>query len=119
MGRDKTIYNLIKGLIKATDIVVDTGCGNGDGTVILSSVAKKVVGIDRDKEKILSAMRDNKKDNNYYVHDNLDQMEAFPICDVVVAINITDSLRFPLSFMGKIQQAAKRMVIVINDYEKP
>ncbi len=100
--------------IEPTDIVVDVGCGQGDGTLLLSSVAKKVIGIDKNKEKIIYAMKKNKRQNNYYIHNNLDQMEAFPLCDVVVAIGLVDKLRFPQSFISKVQQSVRKKIIIMT-----
>lgn len=104
-------YHFAKGFVDPTDIVIDAGCGVGYGTELISRCAKKVIGIERDEEAIRHAMSRHKKDNNYFICTNLDQMESFPIADVVIAIEIIEHLRYPKSFIGKIQQSTKRKII--------
>ena len=112
------IYNHIKKYIEPTDVVIEVGCGDGYGVAILSSVAKKVVGIDKNKKIIQKAMLTNKKPNNYFLCNNVDQLPIFPISDVVVAIGVIDKLRFPESFIGKIIMSTRKMIIsdcIIDD----
>jgi 2-polyprenyl-3-methyl-5-hydroxy-6-metoxy-1,4-benzoquinol methylase len=96
------------------DIVIDAGCGNGDGTAILSSKARKVIGIDKYKKIIKFAMEHNKKDNNYFMMNNLDQMEMFPQCDITVAINVIEELRFQTSFISKVQDSTRKRIIIVT-----
>ena len=59
-------YYCARGFIEPGDIVVDGACGKGEGVELFSKIAKKVVGMDRDKNAIKYAMDNHKKDNNYF-----------------------------------------------------
>lgn len=105
-------YYCARGFVEPTDIVVDSACGYGYGTKLLSQVARKAIGIDRDEQAIKYAMENYKTDNNYFIATNLDQMEAFPICDVVVCLETFEHLRFPESFASKMMASARKRIIL-------
>lgn len=111
---NNALYRFICGFLKPEDdVVIDMGCGSGDGTLLLSQHAKKVVGIDKDRASIIDATTNKKRDNNYFFIGNLDQMDTFPDCDVCVMINVLQDLRYPRSSLAKIKQATKRFVYVV------
>lgn len=111
---NNALYRFICGFIKPEDdVVIDIGCGNGDGTLLLSRYAKKVVGIDKDRLSVIDASNTKKRDNNYFFIGNLDQMDTFPDCDVCVMINVLQDLRYPRSSLAKIKQSTKRFVYVV------
>jgi SAM-dependent methyltransferase len=117
-------YYLARGFIEPTDIVVDSACGYGYGTKLLSQVAKKVIGIDKDAEAVKYASEHYKQDNNYFMAANLDQIETYPLCDVVVCVETFEHLRYPESFAGKIMQSARKKIfltcpIVPTKHEDP
>ncbi len=105
-------YYCARGFIEQGDTVIDVACGVGYGSALMSRVAKKVIGIDRDKEAIAYAMNTYKKDNCYFVLGNLDQLEKLPECDVAVCIETLEHLRFPESFASKIKLATKKKIFV-------
>lgn len=76
-GFNKTILNRVNLIcnkfIKHGDIVVDATCGNGNDTLMLSLLAKKVIAFDVQKEAIENTeklLKDNKVNNVKLVHDS-------------------------------------------------
>lgn len=105
-------YYSARGFIEPSDIVVDAGCGYGYGTELLSRVSQKVIGLDRDRGIIQYAMKTHKRNNNYFSLVNLDQLERLPECDVLIAIEILEHLRFPSTFTSKAKLAAKKRIFI-------
>lgn len=105
-------YYFARGFIEPGDTVVDAACGYGYGTELFSRVAKKVIGIDRDENVIKYATEHYKRDNNYFMVGNLDQMESLPVCDVWACVETFEHLRFPESFASKLMQSVKRTIII-------
>lgn len=105
-------YLCARGFVEPNDVVVDAACGYGYGTKLLSQVARKVIGIDRDSDVIKYATENYKTDNSYFVVNNLDQMDVFPVCDIVVCIETFEHLRYPESFAGKIMSSARKKIFL-------
>lgn len=105
-------YFAARGYVEPGDIVIDAACGSGYGTELLSTIAKKVIGIDRSEEAVSYAMKNHKKDNNYFICTNLDQMEKLPECDVAISIESIEHLRFPGSFASKLKLAARKRIFL-------
>jgi len=105
-------YFCARGFVEPTDIVIDFGCGYGYGTYLLSQVAKKVIGIDKDEAVIKYAMEHYKLPNNYFMASNLDQMETTPLCDVSIIVECFEHLRYPESFAHKVMEATRKKIIV-------
>ena len=106
------LYYIARGFVEPGDVVVDAGCGCGYGTAILSSVASKVIGIDRNEEMIDYAMKNYKESNNYFSVVNLDQLDRYPECDVFVVIKVIEYLRFASSFLYKAGLSARKRVVL-------
>jgi 2-polyprenyl-3-methyl-5-hydroxy-6-metoxy-1,4-benzoquinol methylase len=105
-------YYAARGYIDPGDIVLDVACGAGYGTELLSEVAAKVIGMDRDKAAIEYAMNNHKKDNNYFILANLDQEPQLPECDVAISIETIEHLRYPDSFAAKLKEVARKKIII-------
>jgi len=105
-------YYSARGFINKGDVVVDSACGYGYGTYLFSQVAKKAIGIDRDAGAIKYAMEHYKLDNNYFMVNNLDQMENYPLCDVAVCVETFEHLRYPESFAGKMMQSTRKRIFL-------
>jgi 2-polyprenyl-3-methyl-5-hydroxy-6-metoxy-1,4-benzoquinol methylase len=109
-------YYCARGFIEPGDTVIDVACGMGYGSALMARVAKKVIGIDRDKEAIAYAMNTYKKDNCYFVLGNLDQLEKLPECDVAVSVESIEHLRFPESFASKLKLTTKRKIFLTTPW---
>lgn len=107
-------YYCARGFIEPGDVVVDAACRDGNGTDLFSKIAKKVVGMDRDREVIKYAMEHHKKDNNYFICANLDQEPTLPSCDVFVSIQTIEHLRYPESFIAKIKDATRKKIFIVT-----
>lgn len=99
-------------------------CGYGYGTELIARKCKKAIGIDRDSAAIRYATEHYKRDNSYYMVANLDQMDNYPLCDVVVCVETFEHLRYPDSFAGKIMTSARKKIfltcpIVPTKHEDP
>lgn len=105
-------YYSARGYVEPGEIVLDAACGCGAGTEALSKVAGKVIGMDRDKDAIEFAQINHKKDNNYFVVGNLDQLEKFPEVDVTVSLETLEHLRYPESFASKVMNSTKKRIII-------
>ena len=105
-------YYAARGYVEPGDVVVDAACGVGAGTELLSSIAKKVVGIDRDAEVIEYAMHNHKKENNYFIVGNLDQLEKLPECDVFISLETLEHLRYPGSVVWKMKDVTRKKIFL-------
>lgn len=105
-------YYCGRGYCEPEDIVLDCGCGLGTGTELLSRVAKKVIGIDRDPEAILYASNTHKLENNYFMVGNLDQLDKLPECDVIICTEVLEHLRYPETFAAKAMIAARKKIFI-------
>lgn len=103
---------MARGYVEPEDVVVDAASGSGYGVELLSRVARKVIGIERDIEAVEYAMVNHKKENNYFIQGNLDQMGRYPVCDVFISLETIEHLRFPESFAGKVKQTTKKKIII-------
>jgi 2-polyprenyl-3-methyl-5-hydroxy-6-metoxy-1,4-benzoquinol methylase len=105
-------YYCARGYVEPSDIVVDAACGVGYGTELISRIANKVIGMDRDQDAIKYAMEHHKRDNNYFVCQNLDQIDRFPDCDVLICVETFEHLRFPESFAAKVKQSVRKKIFL-------
>jgi len=105
-------YFCARGFVDPEDVVIDAACGSGYGTELISKVARKAIGMDRDPNAIKYAMENHKQDNNYFICSNLDQERSFPDCDVVVSIETLEHLRYPKSFIGKLKMSARKKIFL-------
>ncbi len=78
-------YHFAKGYIQRDDIVLDAACGTGYGTFDMASVAKRVVGIDINKECIDYASAACKATNIRFINGDCIRLsnvlnENFNVC---------------------------------------
>lgn len=104
-------YHLGRGFITSKDTVLDLGCGTGYGTGILSEVAKFVTGIDMDKDNILSAVNDHKRENNEFLCMDLESCNL-PKCDVACEFENLEHLYNPDKFIKRLKKKVKKYIIV-------
>src|SRR5690606_5749523 len=70
-------YQFAKKYIGKSDFVLDISCGEGYGTSILQSSAKKVVGVDIDSQVVIRAQEKYAHDGVEFVCGNAES-ELFP-----------------------------------------
>lgn len=83
--------------------VLDVACGTGYGTSILSSVAKKVVGVDISREAVSWA----KRNNTFYcsctfINKDIENKSILSEYDLIVSFETIEHLRDPKNFLRKI-----------------
>lgn len=105
-------YYCARGFVDPEDVVVDYGCGYGYGSSLIARKAKKVIGIDRDESAIKYATEHYQADNCYFMQGNIDQMDQFPQCDVVVCCECFEHLRYPEAFASKAMASARKKIVV-------
>jgi len=97
--------------IELEETVLDIGCGNGALSYDLSKKAKKVVGIDLNKENIKAAKEKYSASNiEYLVGDATENLpgERF---DVIVLSNILEHIENRVEFLKKIKSLAPKILI--------
>lgn len=104
-------YHLAKGFVDVGDIVLDLGCGQGYGTEILSEVALKVIGIDVDKDNVLSSVQNHPGDNIEYLLKDLEKWNI-PKCDVAVQFENLEHLYNPKKFIDKLKKKVKKFIVI-------
>lgn len=70
MNNNTFVHKYIKPLIHADDITVDMTVGNGNDTLLLSELSRKVYGFDISSEAIKRTESKLTKDNVILIHDN-------------------------------------------------
>lgn len=101
---------------KELTIVVDAACGTGYGSMILSDVASKVVGIDRNFAGIKSNYQ---RKNITYVKadlDDLDDVVTVSEMDAVVCFETIEHVRYPEKLLSMFASMLKEDGILILSY---
>lgn len=101
-------YFVARGFIKPGEVVVDSACGHGYGSAILSEVASEVVALDKDNFFLGQWDRENIKK---FV-GNLEDIEDYPECDVWVTLETIEHLADPAKYLEKVTKSTKRAIIV-------
>ncbi len=100
-------YNFVKELVK-DKFILDLGCGIGEGTSLLSSVARKVIGTEIDKNRLIKAQNYFKNDNiDYLVADGCDLSFKDKTFDAVVSLEVIEHLKDQDNFLSEIKRVLK------------
>jgi ubiquinone/menaquinone biosynthesis C-methylase UbiE len=106
-------YNFIRKFVK-DKFILDLGCGIGDGTYNLSLEAKRVIGIELDRERLRIASGNFGNGNlNYLVMDGCllgFKDESF---DIVVSLEVIEHLENQNKFLFEINRVLKDRGIAI------
>lgn len=97
--------------VKLDDTVLDIGCGNGALTYDLAKKAKRVIGVDLNKENIKIAKEKYSAPNiKYIVGDVVEDLpnEKF---NVVVLSNVLEHIKNRVEFLNKIKYLAPKLLI--------
>ena len=103
-------YHLGCGFATPEDTVLDIGSGSGYGTAMLSEVAKKVIGIEKEQPEIDAAIKNYKRSNNEFICGNLETM-SLPEADVAVAFEVFEHLYKPMDFIEKLAGKVKKYIV--------
>lgn len=97
--------------INSEDAVLDVGCGNGALSFDIAKKAKKVTGIDLNKENIKFAKENFYKENIEYIHG--DAIKNLPTgrFDAVILSNILEHIKNRIDFLNKIKELAPKILI--------
>jgi SAM-dependent methyltransferase len=112
--------NYILNRIKETDTVLDLGCHAGQITSVIASKAKRVVGIDYDKEAIEQATRNQKRENLSFVNDDVKKYLSTNTVsfDILILSHILEHLDSPKQIILDCKPYVKYMYIELPDFDK-
>lgn len=101
-------YNFVKKYVK-DKLVLDLGCGIGDGTNELSLSAKKVIGTEFDRERLRSAF-DNFSNNNlsYLAMDGCRLGFKDNTFGIVISLEVMEHLENQDEFLSEIRRVLKK-----------
>lgn len=107
-------YNFAEALVK-NKTVLDIACGEGLGSFILATSAKKVVGADYDKKVIKDNLKRYKKDNLSFVTENAEKLNLNQNFDAIVSFETIEHLNKPKKFLeGSFKTLKKKGLLIIS-----
>jgi len=97
--------------VNPSDMVLDIGCGNGALTYDLAQKAKKVVGLDINKENIEIAKKRYSAPNiEYLVRDAIKDLPNQKF-DTIILSNVLEHIENRIEFLQKIKNLAPKILI--------
>ena len=103
-------YHMGRGFVTPVDTVIDVGCGTGYGTSILSEVAFRVIGVDKEESNVVYAKKNHQTTKNEFLCTNVEEWEI-PECDVVCAFESLEHLYKPAEFVRKLKEKTKKFIV--------
>jgi len=97
--------------INASDIVLDIGCGNGALDFDVAQKAKKVVGIDLNKQNIEIAKKKYFAPNIKYLVGNATEDLPAQKFNVIILSNVLEHINDRVDFLRKIKDLAPKILI--------
>jgi len=97
--------------INSNDIVLDIGCGNGVLTYDVSTKAKKVIGIDLNKNNIAIAKEKYSAPNIEYLIRDVTAYLPNKIFDVIILSNVLEHIKNRVELLRKIKKMAPKLLI--------
>lgn len=97
--------------VSENDIVLDIGCGNGALTYDVAQKAKKVVGIDLNKENIAMAKGKYSRGNTEYIHGNVLADLPTDRFDVIILSNVIEHIDERVAFLTSLKNLAPKFLI--------
>jgi 2-polyprenyl-3-methyl-5-hydroxy-6-metoxy-1,4-benzoquinol methylase len=117
--RKSTMEFISRHMTKA-DAVLDLGCGHGAISHSLSLIARKVVGVDYNRELIARARKKYATDNLQFIHD--EALNYLGQCDekfnVLVLTHVLEHLDRPKEFLAAYAGHFKHMFIEVPDFDR-
>jgi len=97
--------------INSNDIVLDIGCGNGALTYDVGKKAKKVVGIDLNKENVKKAKEKYNALNIEYNIGDVTKILPDQRYDVIILSNVLEHIEDRIGFLHEIKKLAPKILI--------
>ena len=93
--------------IRESDIVLDIGCYRGEVSFMVAKKAKKVVGIEIDKEKIDEAKKNNDLNNLEFIHGDATNYDFFKLgidkFDKAILSNVLEHIENRVDFLKRLR----------------
>jgi len=104
--------------VSLKDTVLDIGCGNGALTYDLGKKAKKVIGIDLNKENIKIAKEKYPAPNiEYKIGDVTEDLPGQKF-DVIILSNVLEHIKNRIEFLNKIKYLAPKLLIRVPMFNR-
>ena len=104
--RHQFVYNVATKVIKKNDLVVDYGCGEGYGTLILSKFSNHVYGIDNNRE-VLEYLNLKKMENVIFENDH-NFFSSESKFDIIVCFQVLEHIRDDVRFIHELIRKTKK-----------
>lgn len=102
-----TVYAYAQKFIK-DKIVLDLGCGEGYGAMLLAKSAKKVIAVDYSLLAIQHAKENQHADNLEFLQMDLARLKVNPLSfEVITAVQVIEHLKKPEPFLFTVRSALK------------
>lgn len=97
--------------VSSNDTVLDIGCGQGQLSYDLAKSAKRVVGIDINKESIAYAKNNFTSPNLTFIKNDIASYHFQKTFDIIVLSNVLEHIKDRTIFLNKIRNTAKTLLI--------
>lgn len=97
--------------IRATDRVLDLGCGNGANAYDIAEKAREVVGIDLDPRNIKVAERRFSRPNLHYQVGDATVTDANGTFDVIVLSNVLEHIEKRVEFLNSLHPLSNKILL--------
>lgn len=97
--------------IVAGDRVLDVGCAKGEVAFLVSNVAKEVVGIDINSEKIIQAKKSRIKNNIEYVVGDVTLYNFNGKFDKIILSNVLEHIDKRIEFLTKLHNLGNTILL--------
>jgi len=104
--------------INSNDIALDIGCGNGALTYDVAKKAKKVVGIDLNKNNITRAKEKYSVPNIEYVVGDVTRELPNKKFDVIILSNVLEHIENRAEFLKNIKKVAPKILIRVPMFNR-
>lgn len=104
-------HNFFINNIDTEDIVLDVGCGNGFNTYLIAKKAKKVIGIDINKENIDYAKKKFSQSNIEYILGDILDFSYNHKFNVIVLSNVLEHIKERIKLLLKLKKLGNRFLI--------
>ncbi len=104
--------------INSNDIVLDIGCGNGALTYDVAKKAKKIIGIDLNKNNIAIAEEKYSAPNINYIVGDVTKDLPNKKFDVIILSNVLEHIENRVEFLKKIKDMTPKILIRVPMFNR-